>query len=102
VQQFFSPYLVSVLLYREGETESHHNADLASTISLLPTAYLEELDLNRLSFSNIHPVLSEAVQQSSAYFKVLVTKSTLSDPAWEYLTSPKTGIIFLIPHLPRS
>jgi hypothetical protein len=94
MQWFLSPCLVSVLLYREGEMESH--ADLASTISLLPTAHLEELELNQFSSPALSSTLSEVVQRLNTCFKVLVTESSLSDAAWKHLASlPKLRLLWV-------
>ena len=81
-----------MLLYREGETGSQ--ADLASTISLLPTAYLEELELDQFSSPTLRSALSEVVQRLNTCFKVLVTESSLSDAAWKHLASlPKLQLL---------
>ena len=89
MQQFFSPCLISVTFHGDGKTEP--NADyqaLASTISLLPTACLEELTFKHLPSSTpIHLALSEIVQRLNARFKRLATGFSLSDAAWAHLIS---------------
>jgi len=60
---------------------------LATTISLLPTTYLEDLNLNVPSPSIHIPKLSEVVRRLSPCFEQLSTWSPLSDAAWEHLAS---------------
>ena len=59
----------------------------ATTISLLPTTYLEDLNLNVPSPSIPVSTLSEVVQRFNPCFKELSTWSSLSDAAWEHLAS---------------
>jgi len=76
---------------------------LASAISLLPTARLEELRLDGdiTPFGSIRLALSELVQRFNTCFKQVSTRSSLTDAAWELLASldtPSTEISKSIPH----
>jgi hypothetical protein len=80
-----------MLLYGEGETESY--ADLASTISLLPTTYLEQLELNQFSSPALHSALSEVCPTAKHLFqgtrdRVLVIGRSVEAPR----LSPKVEI----------
>jgi len=59
---------------------------LITTISLLPTTHLEDLDLDLCPPSTpIHSALSEVIQRLGPRFKRLTTEFSLSDAAWEHL-----------------
>jgi len=60
---------------------------LTTTISLLPTTYLEDLNLNIPSPSIPIPTLSDVVRRLNPCFKRFSTWSSLSDAAWEHLAS---------------
>jgi len=107
---FLSPRLVSVNFVDDGVKRG--DMALITTISLLPTTYLEDLDL-RIYYppsTPIHSVLSEVVQRLGPRFKRLTTESSLSDAAWEHLASlpklvsfevfdtPRTEILKPLPH----
>jgi len=86
MQQFFSPYLVSVEFI--GVRMERDYPVFTTTISLLPTTYLEDLTFTTVSPSTpIHSALSEVVQRLRPCFKQLTTESSLSDAAWEHLAS---------------
>ena len=90
MHQFLSPYLVSVTLREVVRTGHSTDQALASAISLLPTTYLEvlDLDLDEIPHSApIHSALSGVVQRLSAHFRRLKTQSSLSDAAWIHLAS---------------
>jgi len=113
MQHFFSPRLVTVL-FRQRQRHQPPTVDLplASTISLLPTAHLEELRLDNASplTPPTKSALSEVVQQLNSCFRHVSTRSSLTDPAWEHLASlpklesfwvyntPSTKISSSIPH----
>ena len=87
VQQFISPYLVSVTFRGDGFAERYAGQPLASAISLLPTTYLESLVLDETPrFLPIRFAVSKVVQRLSTHFKRLTVPS-LSDAAWAYLAS---------------
>jgi len=90
VQQFLSPRLVSIL-FREDEWEPKSDPALITTISLLPTTYLEELTIYiSPPPTPIHYVISEVVQRLSPRFRRLTARFPLSEAAWERLaTLPK-------------
>ena len=110
MQQFLSPYLVSVAIFGDG-MESGDPA-LTTTISLLPTMYLEDFSLHEMSppYTSIHSALSEVVQRLNPCFKRLTTESSLPEPTWKHLASlpkleslrfsdtPRTEISKFIPH----
>lgn len=100
-QQFLAPYLVSVVFLGEGGRRRNADLGLTSAISLLPTMYLEELDLCHLPPSApIHSALSEVVQRLSARFKRFTTTSSFSDAAWKYLASLPNLESFRVSHTP--
>jgi len=111
MQQFLSPHLVSVLFSDEGEMGPDSDSTLITTISLLPTTRLGDLNLNIFPPPTLmHSVLSKVVQRLNPRFKRLMTESSLSESAWEHLASlpkleflrvsdtPRTEISKAIPH----
>lgn len=111
VQQFFSPCLVSVVFSGDYEVNPITDLALTSSISLIPTTYLEKLNLDIIPPypSPIHFALSGVVQRLNPCFKRLMTASSLSEAAWEHLASlpnleslgvsgtPHAGILESIP-----
>ena len=84
-QQLLSPYLASVTFVGKSKTKSDTDPTLVTTISLLPTTYLEELRFKYFSPSTpIHSALSEVVRRLNFRFKRLETESSLSDAAWAH------------------
>ena len=87
MQQFLSPYLVSVVFFGEYGMK-FSDLGLIHTISTLQTTYLENLHLDIPPPSTpIHSVISGVIQRLNPCFKRLMTASLLSEAAWEHLAS---------------
>jgi len=85
-RQFLSPRLVSVVFCHTKDIRVDLGLD--STISSLPTTYLERLRLTGFPrTAPIHSALSKVVLRLNTCFKEIDAWSSLSDAAWGHLAS---------------